>query len=175
MATFEPVRFIPAQRQSQILASPVTRIVAVPHVKQGGTNHWCLYLSTSPTRSIRLDCQPSYSVPSTAISGGSKAILIVSELPYAVSHDAQAQFALDVIPGLTVAHIHDKLIQHGRHRYEFDANGVGCRCWTSNQIDLLHQLQLITKESQVSAAKNGILKLWPDQTPLPLDQGAYYQ
>ncbi|EKV18748.1 hypothetical protein PDIG_07410 [Penicillium digitatum PHI26] len=63
----------------------------------------------------------------------------------------------------------------GRHKYEFDANGVGCRFWTTNQINLLYQLRFVGNASQVAAAKAGILKLWPDQSPLPLDQGAYYQ
>lgn len=150
-------------------------ILAVPHRKQGGTNHWCFYILTSPTTSVRIDCQPSYAVPSSVLPGGSKANLIISELPYDVSRDAQARFTLDVTPGLTVGHIYDKLTQHGRQKYEFDANGVGCRCWTSGQIDLFDQIQVVVNRSQVAAAKAAILKLWPDQTPLPLDQGAYYQ
>ncbi|CAG8286731.1 unnamed protein product [Penicillium nalgiovense] len=151
MSGFQPVHYVPASRQAQMLAMPVKRILAVPHRKAGGTNHWCLYLSTSPTSSIRIDCQPSHAVPSSA------------------------QFILDVTTGLSVRQVVGEITRYGRYKYEFDANGVGCRCWTTDQINLLYQLQFLSNASQVTAAKAGILKLWPDQTPLPLDQGAYYQ
>lgn len=54
-------------------------------------------------------------------------------------------------------------------------DGGGCRYWTTNQIDLLLQLNIITNAQQAEAAKAGMLKLWLDQTPLPLDRGAYYE
>lgn len=175
MSGFQPIHYVPASRQAQMLALPVKRILAVPHRKAGGTNHWCLYLSTSPTSSVRIDCQPSHTVPSSVLRGGSKANLIISELPYEISRDAQTQFILDVAPGLSVGQVVGEITRYGRHKYEFDADGVGCRCWTTDQINLLHQLQFVGNASQVAGAKEGILKLWPDQTPLPLDQGAYYQ
>ncbi|KAB8231236.1 uncharacterized protein BDW43DRAFT_301899 [Aspergillus alliaceus] len=169
MASFQPLNFIPKHRQAHILESPVQSMIAVPHSKKAGTNHWCLYLLTSYRSSVRIDCQPSYSVPSTILPGGSKAYL-----SYTVSRDAQAQFLLSVAPGLKVRHVYDLLVQNGRHKYEFDSNGVGCRFWTTDQINLLHQHRLIMNAAQVTAAKNGIVKLWPDQTPLGLDLGAYY-
>ncbi|OJJ83937.1 uncharacterized protein ASPGLDRAFT_47644 [Aspergillus glaucus CBS 516.65] len=175
MTTFKTTHFIPSKHQPQILSSPITRILAVAHEQQVDTNHWCFYLQTSPESSICLDCQPSYSVPSTAIQGGSKANLILSELLYLLPPGVQAHFALDVVPGLTVAGVYEKLVEHGRHEYEFDSKGVGCRFWVTEQMDLLLRLGVVTDEKQVSAAKEGILLLWPDQTPNPLDQGAYYQ
>ncbi|KAJ9219559.1 hypothetical protein DTO027B5_4827 [Paecilomyces variotii] len=174
MANFQPVNFVPKQRQAEILELPVQSLIAVPHGKKANTNHWSLYLLTSDRTSVRFDCQPSYYVPSTILPEGSKAYLIISELAYPVSRDAQTQFRLNTAPGLKVKDVYDLLIQNGRHKYEFDTNGVGCRFWTTDQINLLHQYQLITDTAQVTAAKNGILKLWPDQTPLKLDQGAYY-
>ncbi|CAG8081687.1 unnamed protein product [Penicillium olsonii] len=175
MSGFQPVHYVPASRQAQMLAMPVKRILAVPHRKAGDTNHWCLYLSSSSTSSVRIDCQPSHTVPSSVLRGGSKANLIISELPYEISTDAQTQFILDVVPGLSVGQVWEEITRYGRHKYEFDANGVGCRFWTTDQINLLYQLRFVGNASQVAAAKAGILKLWPDQSPLPLDQGAYYQ
>lgn len=177
MSGFQVIHFVPASRQGEILAKPVNRILAIPHQQEGGTNHWCLYLSTSssPTSSVQIDCQPSHSEPSSILPGGSKANLIISELAYEIPPDAQEHFILDVVLGLTVGQVWEEITRNGRHKYEFDANGVGCRCWTTDQIDLLYQLQLVCNTSQVATAKAGILKLWPDQTPLALDQGAYYQ
>ncbi|CAG8901334.1 unnamed protein product [Penicillium egyptiacum] len=174
MASFQPVHFVPKNRQDEILALPVTQILAVPHSQNVGTNHWCLYLLVSPERSVQIDCQPSYSARSSILQGGSKAHFIVSELICKVLDDAQAEFIIDVIPGLSVSRIYDLLIRNGRHKYEFDANGVGCRCWTLGQIDLLHQVQFATNVNQITAARSAIQKLWPEQTPLALDQGTYY-
>ncbi|KGO70328.1 hypothetical protein PITC_096890 [Penicillium italicum] len=153
----------------------VRRIIVSPHRKAGNTNHWCFYLSLSPKSSVRIDCQPSHTVPSSVLRGGSKANLVISELPYETSTDVQAKFILDVVPGLSVGQVWGEITRYGRHKYEFDEIGVGCRFWTTDQINLLYQLQFVVNASQVAAAKEGILKLWPDQTPLPLDQGAYYQ
>ncbi|KOS42656.1 hypothetical protein ACN38_g6416 [Penicillium nordicum] len=46
--------------------------------------------------------------------------------------------------------------------------------WLLGQIDLLHQVQFATNMNQITAARSAIQKLWPEQTPLALDQGAYY-
>ncbi|PWY80793.1 hypothetical protein BO94DRAFT_537003 [Aspergillus sclerotioniger CBS 115572] len=174
MTTFHPIHFIPATRQAHILATPITSARAVGHTQEGGTNHWCFYLETSPSTSIQLDCQPSHSITSTEIPGGSKAFVIISELDRLLSHDAETEFRLDVVPGLTVTKIIEHLTDHGRHNYEFDSNGVGCRYWVTDQINLLYELGVFTDSSQVDAAKDGIRKLWPEKTAHPLDQGSYY-
>lgn len=174
MSSFQPVHFIPTGRKDHILASPILQILAIPHENLIITNHWCLYLVTSPTTSIQMDCQPSHTVPSTILHGGSKSNLVISELSTRTPHDAQTEFALGVKPGLTVGQVYDQIVQHGRHQYEFDSEGVGCRYWVTNQIDLLYQLRLVTDAAQAEAAKDGVRKLWPQQTPLPLDRGAYY-
>lgn len=178
MPGFQAVHFVPARHEQQILDKPIRRVLAVPHEKEQiiNTNHWCFYLSTSSTSSIRLDCQPSHTSTSTVLQGGSKANIVISELlDEEVSRDAQEKFVLDVAPGLTVGHFYTQIIQAGHHKYEFDSNGVGCRWWVSDQIDLFSKLGVFTLPSQVSEAKAGIVKLWPDLTPLPLDKGAYYQ
>lgn len=178
MPDFQPVHFVPARYEQQILAKPVRHVIAAPHEKEEriNTNHWCLYLSTSPTSSVRIDCQPSYTFASSVLQGGSKANVVISELlDEEVSCDVQARFVLDLAPGLTVGHFYTQIIQAGHHKYEFDSNGVGCRWWVSGQIDLFSQLRFFTLSSQVTAVKAGILKVWPDQTPLALDEGAYYQ
>lgn len=175
MSDFEPIRFVPAQYKAQILKTPVSRIFAVPHAQQDGTNHWCFYLLTPAGNSVAVDCQPSHSIPSTVLAGGSRAFLIVAELASALPPDALMGFPLDVIPGLTVAGVLHKLTEHGRHQYEFDSRGVGCRYWVTNQIDLFSQVGLLVDLKQCAATKAAVAMLWPDRTPLPLDRGVYYQ
>ncbi|KAH8429177.1 uncharacterized protein LDX57_006846 [Aspergillus melleus] len=92
-----------------------------------GGNHWCLYLRVGESRSVRVDITPSYVVPSISIPGGSKANMIVSLLDYGVSRSAQKVVKLDVPRGKTVREFVDLLIQHGRHKYEFNAQSQGYR------------------------------------------------
>lgn len=101
--------------------------------------------------------------------------ILLSRLSYETSHSAVKVFELAVQQNLTVADIYNILVQNGRHKYEFDANGVGCRCWTSGQLDLLKEKQVLTNPQEVATVKDAILKLWPEGTPMALDQGAYYQ
>ncbi|EEP78420.1 predicted protein [Uncinocarpus reesii 1704] len=173
--SFNPVHFVPASEKASMLALPVRSILAVGHRQKADTNHWCLYLSTPQNTSVRIDCQPSYSVPSTVLPGGSKANVVISRLNCPVSMEAEKSFDLAVKPNLTAADVYNTIIEHNRHKYEFDSEGVGCRCWTSGQLDFLLQQQILTNASEVAAVKEGILKLWPAGTPLALDQGAYYQ
>ncbi|RAK87244.1 hypothetical protein BO79DRAFT_269709 [Aspergillus costaricaensis CBS 115574] len=175
MPNLQIIHFIPPSREAFILNSPVHSITAVPHTQTAGTNHWCLYLATSDTTSVCIDCQPSHTVPSTVLHGGSKGFIAISELPYLWAPDAQAQFKLHVPPNLKVKDIYNLLIQNNRHKYEFDSAGVGCRYWVTDQLGLLQHQGLLVDPEEVTAAKNGLVLLWPDQTPLPLDQGAYYQ
>lgn len=173
--SFTPVHFVPASQKSDILALPVGSILAIPHTQDANTNHWCLYLSTGVNTSVSVDCLPSYSVPSTILPGGSKANLVISNLASKIPDTAETPFNLSVRSNLTVADVYNTLLEHGRHKYEFDSEGVGCRYWTNGQLDLLLQQQILTNAQEVIAAKAGILKLWPEETPLALDQGAYYE
>jgi hypothetical protein len=176
---FNPIRFVPPSRQQTILAFQVDSISVAAHKKtsweRGFTNHWCLYLRTSQNASVQIDCLPSYSVPSIVMPGGSKAFVIISELSYALSPDAVKDVSLTVRPGLTVAHVVNLLIASGRHKYEFNQQGVGCRNWVTDQVNILLEQQYAVDDVQCEATRQAILKLWPDGTQLALDAGAYYQ
>ncbi|PWY69309.1 hypothetical protein BO83DRAFT_409438 [Aspergillus eucalypticola CBS 122712] len=150
MPNFQIIHFIPQSREAIILNSPVHSITAVPHTQTAGTNH-------------------CHTVPSTVLHGGSKGYIAISELPYLWAPDAQTQFKVHVPPNLKVKDIYNLLIQNDRHKNEFDF----CRC--RMQFGLLQHQGLLVDPEEVTAAKNGIVLLWPDQTPLLLDQGAYYQ
>ncbi|KAL4905464.1 hypothetical protein BDW74DRAFT_177834 [Aspergillus multicolor] len=140
MPPFEPIHFIPKARKEAILSLRVDRIVTGPHAQDAGTNHRCFYLAVSPaspssTESdndatwIKMDCLPSYVEPSTVLTGGSKANLIVSKLEHGVTPDIEPAFLLDLPVGFhtTVNDIYNLLVDNGRHKYEFDSRGVGCR------------------------------------------------
>ncbi|KAJ5183655.1 hypothetical protein N7492_001271 [Penicillium capsulatum] len=175
------LHFVPAHRKAAILDLQVSHLFVVAHENLGSTNHWCFYLQTSPSSSIQLDCQPSHSIPSTMLRGGSMANLILLELPYVVPPEAKAQFLLDVEPSLAVREIHSLIINSGRHNYEFNESGTGCRKWVTNQLDFLSHAGLLLDRAQVVKAKDGILKLCGlirpsihstmGPTPLEVDRG----
>ncbi|RDW68973.1 uncharacterized protein DSM5745_08733 [Aspergillus mulundensis] len=182
MSPFRPVHFIPQSRKEQILSLRIDRIVTGPHAQDAGTNHWCFYLAVSKspaasTRWIKIDCLPSYVEPSTILPGGSKANLIISELEPSTMPDIEPTFTLDLPSGsnITVNDIHDLLVDNGRHKYEFDSQGVGCRFWVTEQLGLFYEHAILGDKAQVEAVKAAIKRLWPEQTALELDRGAYYE
>ncbi|KAE8383413.1 hypothetical protein BDV26DRAFT_138639 [Aspergillus bertholletiae] len=180
-----PIHYIPPSRGPQILSSKIHRIIASPHsqVPVGTiptttkrTNHWCFYLSTSEMTCVALDCQPSHTVPSSVLVGGSKAYIIISELS-AVGPDALLEFAAEVDgrDGLTVGDVVDVMVRDGREKYEFDTDGVGCRFWATEMLELLLRARILVDGQQVERAKGMVKRLWPEGTDLTLDRGVYYQ
>ncbi|PLB39971.1 uncharacterized protein BDW47DRAFT_4626 [Aspergillus candidus] len=173
----QPIHFIPKSQEKRILSLPIQQILAAPHHQEAGTNHWCFYLATSPTTSIQLDCLPSYSVPSTVLPGGSKANIVISSLDRLVSTDVEETFVLDVASDrrpLFVRDVVDLLIENGRHRYEFDERGVGCRFWVTEMVELFLRCGVVGDGGQVEALKAAVRTLWPEKVPLELDRGAYW-
>ncbi|KAJ5683339.1 hypothetical protein N7462_006504 [Penicillium macrosclerotiorum] len=171
---FKPLLFVPAGQQNEIMAKVIWWVDAACHERlPKGGNHWCLYLRVGENLSVCIDITPSYTVPSTLIPGGSKANMIVSLLDYAISPSAQKIVKFDVMHGTKVGEFIDLFIQHGRHKYEFNSEGQGCRYWTDDQINLLHQYGLLVNQTQIQAAKAAILTQWPDEKYYPLVQGGY--
>ncbi|OAL55185.1 hypothetical protein IQ07DRAFT_638898 [Pyrenochaeta sp. DS3sAY3a] len=169
------VRYAIPSNRDAIREMKIYAIIAVAHQKeewlQAHTNHWCLYLKTSETTSVRINMIPDGSV--RANSDGLKGNLVVSELKYVVSADSVHKSTIRIMDGLNVGHIVDAITEAGREKYEFDEDAVGCRKWTTDTLDLLIEKGL-ANTSDAEAAKENILKLWPDGTSLPLDEGTYY-
>lgn len=172
---FEPVKYIPPSRQNHILALPVQCIHVAAHEPQPCgdkfTNHWAFYLVTSETTSVRIDCTPSGQAG--LVVGGYKANIVISELSYALSIQVRHYATLQTSEGLTVAHMINSLINLGRHRYEFHPEGVGCRKWVMDQVELLEKLQY-GDSANCQAAIQDIHKLWPAGTDLEMKLGQYY-
>jgi hypothetical protein len=170
------VSYIPASDRVAIRAKKIYAIFAVGHEKkpwlQTHTNHWCLYLQTSEATSVRIDMIPGYSAAGPNL-GGWKGIIVVSDLNYLYSNQSQSANTVRIIDGLYVSHILDAITEAGRDKYEFDRDGVGCRKWTTDILNLLTGKGWTTA-SDAEAAKANITKLWPDGTDLTLDAGAYY-
>lgn len=176
-----PIHYIPQSRTPQILSQKIHHIIACPHAQvpvgtTKRTNHWCFYLSTSETTCVALDCQPSHTVASSVLVGGSKAYVILSELSAPAGSDALLEFAVavDVRAGLRVGDVVDVLVENGRERYEFDADGVGCRFWVTGVLELLLRVGVLVDGRQVEQAKAVVKRLWPEGTDLELDRGVYY-
>lgn len=172
---FSPVKYVPSSNKDEIRALKVLSIFAVGHLPSAKEeNHWCLYLQYANKMSVRLDITPSYSEPSTAIEGGSKAFMVISKLPYLYSNNHAKVDQMSVKDNVTVGQIVDFLIAHGRHKYEFNSGGSGCRTWTHNQISLLQENNYITDAQESETAKTDILFKYPSGVESPMIPGAYY-
>lgn len=173
---FEPVKYIPASNESHILALPVQCIHVAAHQPEPWgnkfTNHWTFYLVTSQTSSVKIDCTPSGQAGPAV--GGYKANIVISELSDALATDVLHYRTLQTPQGLTVAHMVNNLINLGRHRYEFHPEGVGCRKWVLDQVELLEQLQY-GDSANCQAAIQDLYKFWPAGTDLEMKFGQYYQ
>jgi hypothetical protein len=99
------------------------------------------------------------------------------------SHDAQelknnhvSKFVrLDVRGGVTVKDAVDSLVREKRHQYEFNGEGLGCRYWVDQQMELLWRDGLWVYASPVLEARKAILVGFPDELQTyPLVVGSYY-
>lgn len=177
---FKPIVFVPSKSEENIRSFPVHRILAVAHppIAEGpGGNHWCLYLSAGPMRTVRIDPNPS-GIPGPTILGGSKANVVISELHEDRPSDAQHVDTLSVAPGLVVGQFIDAITNAGRHKYEFDETGRGCRMWTRDQVDLFLRLGLTTDPAEAQKVREDVSVEFAESKPtgvhLPLNRGAYY-
>ncbi|KAH6701275.1 hypothetical protein BKA61DRAFT_620430 [Leptodontidium sp. MPI-SDFR-AT-0119] len=172
---FQPVIYIPVGGEAKIRGLQVQKIYAVAHdVLENGGNHWCLYLQTADHQSVCIDSTPTYSVPSTVLHDGSKANIVISHLNNCLPISAMCAVPLTVCVNLTVGSVLELFIHSGRHNYEFDSQGRGCRQWTSDQITLLEAQHYITSASEANAARNAILIQYPSGANYALVPGAYY-
>ncbi|KAL4901509.1 hypothetical protein BDW74DRAFT_181799 [Aspergillus multicolor] len=128
-----------------------------PAFQPNQRNHWTFYLNvvSAECNFIQLDMTPSYTVPSTIIQGGSKGILVISQLPYKFSPDSTK-------------------ISEKRHLYEFNGMGQGCWFWVDDQITLFAEKGLFTNQNRVEEAKASIRTQYPDEKQYPLVVGSYY-
>ncbi|KAB8234019.1 uncharacterized protein BDW43DRAFT_310692 [Aspergillus alliaceus] len=133
------IQYLPTPKSIEtILSTYISSFSAVAHepVPTGG-NHWSLYLTT-PKYSIRLGMNPSYTVPATLNKGGSKGILIISDIPNTdmISASATKIVHLDVRRDLKVSEFVDLLVSEGRQLYESDSEDPSCRFWLHDQMGL---------------------------------------
>lgn len=181
MAPFTPLVYIPGSQKDAILARKVTDIIEIAHKKdvkpgqKGTTNHWVFYLVTSPKESVRIDCTPSGLNGATS-KGSMKANIVVSALPYSCSTNVEAASKTSLKPAkaITVKAIVDLITSKGLDKYDFNAEGTGCRFWNSRVLDEMAKAGLVAAVD-VAKAKASILKLWPSGKPLALDKGAFYK
>ncbi|KAL4878887.1 hypothetical protein BJY04DRAFT_220718 [Aspergillus karnatakaensis] len=175
---FQALGFIPVGEREKTMSYSVESVLAVAHEElSGGGNHWCFYLQIpGGQHSVHIDITPSYTVPSTTLSGGSKAYMLVSHLEYQYLQSATKVVQLDVRAGLAVRDFVDLPVENGRHQYEFNSEGQGCRYWTDEQIDLFFFSRgFFVTRAQVTEAKNAILTQHPSGLQYPLVVGAYWR
>ncbi|KAL4936507.1 Alpha/Beta hydrolase protein [Aspergillus oleicola] len=133
-------------------------------VRDTGYNQWA----------VQLDMTPSYTVPATTVTGGSKGNLVISTLPYLLPGFATKDIRLDVRDGSTVRYFVEFPEKEKRHLYEFNSLGQGCRFWVGEQLTLLLKGGLLLDFEQVDQAKEAVLMQWRGKSRYPPVLGGYY-
>ncbi|EAS31004.3 uncharacterized protein CIMG_06483 [Coccidioides immitis RS] len=188
------IKYIPPSAKSSLLARKIASIEVVAHEKlPNGGNHWAFYLHTIPSTTtfseshsendhqiIQFDVSPSHSIPSTVLSGGSKAFLILSTSPHSLSNSGTFTKRLPltvrqkpVLPTVQEL-VHLLTVKQHRHKYEFDDQGRGCRFWVRDQIPYLLDEGIIIDEEQAESAREAVLLEFPGGKEFPVTIGRYY-
>lgn len=123
-----------------------------------------------------LECKPHYWEKSTILDSGCKARIVFKEMSTLAPYNANKSFILDVRSGLTVGDLHGLIVQHDRHKYEFDSGLHNDRFWVADQINLFTRHGVFTNQDEVVELNRQMRKRWPSQAPAPLEleKGAYY-
>ncbi|KAH9861418.1 hypothetical protein J1614_011164 [Plenodomus biglobosus] len=175
-ALANPISYVPPSKKDEILAYTVQRIYAVcqPITRTSGngqTNHWTLTFDVGEGKSVGMDVQPNPQQPHT--NGGDKAHVIVSLLDYLITIEAERCDAVSVTHGRTVGWYTDYLSTDGRFKYAFSPDGIGCRKWVTDILQLLADIGEVDK-SQAESAGNAIAYLWPAGTYSAPTSGTYF-
>jgi hypothetical protein len=134
---FQTVSYIPSGMTADIRNRPVNHVLAVSHARlKTGGNHWCFYLQVGKNKSVQIDPTPTGPPGPT---GGIKACIVFSDLNCSVSREATYSVNLTVSSGLVVSSFVNAIVSAGHDKYEFTANGTGCRKWVVDQIDLFEK------------------------------------
>ncbi|KAJ5779387.1 hypothetical protein N7457_007107 [Penicillium paradoxum] len=180
---WDPIIFIPWGQSHRILCQPIEciRVICLTSNVESGPeapNHWNFYISTSEENktAIMLECSPGFGEQTTILESGCKAEILFEEKMTLSPDDTQIVFTLGVSSGLTVGDLHQLIIRHGRHKYEFDDSLCNGRAWVADQVNLFNRHGVFTNQDDVALLDYQIRKRWPAQVPAPLemDRGVYY-
>jgi hypothetical protein len=175
---FNPITYVPASRMDSIRGKTITKIhIAARESKPSESvdvQHWVFYLQTGDRSSVRLDIQPSYTVPAEHEPNGSKANLVISELDYAISRNVVQSVSLEPQRNdITVDALIRLLESTGRQKYEFTSQGTGCRRWINDTVQLMADTGVVL-HTAAEPAKQCIERLWPQNQPSPIPHGGMY-
>jgi hypothetical protein len=167
---------VPASKKDELLAYTVQRIYAVCHPitrtsGTGQTTHWTLTFDVGEGKSVRMDIQPNPQQPHT--NGGDKAYVILSLLDYLITSHAERHDLVSVTYGRPVSWYVDYLSTGGRFKYAFSPDGIGCRKWATDTLQLLADIGEVDR-TQAESARNAIAYLWPARTHSAPVGGTYF-
>jgi hypothetical protein len=156
----------------------VLRVCCITPEDLFGPNDWALFLSTSEEHgtAVQLDCCASThpDVPRPIITGGCKANVFFGDREYLVSLDTERSWKIDVVSGMTIRDVYERVVEAGLHKFEFTRNGFGYRHWIRSFIDRLSDSGFFVDQRQVAEAKESLRMIWPGGFDLPIDEGLFY-
>lgn len=175
-AAAKPISYVPASKKDEILARTVQGIYAICHPisptsGNGQTNHWTLIFDIGGGESVSMDVQPNPAQPHA--NGGDKAFVILSFLDHLIPTHAERYELVSVTYRRPVGWYVDYLSTTGRFKYAFSPDGIGCRKWITDTLQLLANIGEVDR-TQAESARDTIAYLWPACTHSALVGGTYF-
>ncbi|KAF2799780.1 hypothetical protein K505DRAFT_320924 [Melanomma pulvis-pyrius CBS 109.77] len=195
---FNPIVFIPTSAKSEILNASVRAIFAVAHTIDSPqattterTNHWCFYIETADAEFVVLNVTPT-GPEGTVVKGGYKANIVLSICADSnvakkmggsdgvgitetdIAHFEKLEVTCPADMHFTIQDIVTLIVSEGRHRFEFSAEGTGCRFWVKGMLELFGEMGWVDGE-KARMVVGEIGRFWPGGEDLDIDRGEYYQ
>lgn len=129
------------------LELPATSIHFCAHLNDGNsgedgqpaTNHWSMYLETSPSSAVQIDIIANYphDLP---------AMIVLASLNLIHDHESAHVVSCPLPLGVTVGSVLGAIIYNKRDQYCYNQVGEGCRFWLTNLADDFMRAGLIGGE-----------------------------
>lgn len=134
------------QSAREIIRHPGRIVICVHFIAETvlyGGNHWTMYLETARKQSVGINMSPSILRGAPVPEHGFRGQINLVCLDYAKAKSPHAVVTIPAIPGHSVAHFIDTIVNAGNHEYDFTTEGRACTGWILDQYHLFTKKGLI--------------------------------
>ncbi|KZO90239.1 hypothetical protein CALVIDRAFT_410407 [Calocera viscosa TUFC12733] len=143
----------------------VTAIYAVASPPTNDVNHWRLFFCDASSTSVIFDMTPG--------QNGTDGVVLINKVAYRISNNIVAQVTLTPNGLRSAAEYLQLIVDKGRDRYRFTADGEGCRAWIRTIVDDMEKSGKISGGS-LQCLDTEILYVHPGRLPKVPRPGTYY-
>lgn len=116
------------------------------------TNHWVFFLQTAAEQSLRVNPKPAAITNKLQLE-----IMFTQDLP---TKEALFVRTLAPVQPLTVKTVLHLIKVHSYDKYQFNADGNGCRYWMGQFLPILRQAGKVANPDEVTRLSEQLAKTW---------------